>query len=235
MPEQFTEERIILGEGDSDVAFFRFLCEVRNISGFQFNHVSGNTGFKEYLNGLVASSGFKSKVKTIVLVGDNDEMPNDRFQDIRKQIPRSLPQPNNPREKAKRPESPYVTVLMLPFPAINGSTHGCLESMLLEAAMTNLVVQAACAHAYCTCVGSDTWVATARAKLKLRCILSGAWAADPNAALPYSLNPNRNLVPLTHPIFDEVALFLRYIDPWLTSNFGLWDDWKANQPPGTVV
>jgi hypothetical protein len=228
-PAPITEERLVLGEGDSDSAFFRYLCQVRNIPGFQFEHVGGNAGFKDYLNGLIGRSGFRSKLRTIILVGDNDETPNQSFQDIRRQIPRSLPQPENPRQKAKRPDSPYVVVLMLPYPAINGSWHGCLESMLLESANAHLAVQAACAQTFSACVGSNAWSLTAQAKLKLRCILSGSWPDDPNSALPYCVKPDRNLIPLTHNIFDEIESFLRNLDAWLGSDYGSWEDWKNNQ------
>jgi hypothetical protein len=222
---QITGERLIVGEGDSDAAFFKLLCEVRGINGFDIRGVSGNASFGNFLKAAKGIAG--ARLRSVVLVADNDETPRDSFLNIRGQIPDGWAHPNNPFEKLQRPDTPYIVVVMLPFPRIGASSHGCLESMLLQAAEPTLPAQKGCLDAFSVCVGSDGWNVTSRDKMRLRCLMSASFRDDPNAGLQYSLKPERGLIPLTHPHFDELADFLTNLDNWLASGHVSWDAWKA--------
>jgi len=223
-------DRLIVGEGDSDAAFLKFLCEARGINGFDIHGVSGNTSFGNFLKAAQSLAG--TKLRSVLLVADNDETPDDNFKIVKGQIPTGWPHPNNPLEKARivkggKPESPYIVIVMLPFPKIGASSHGCLESMLLQAAEPNLPAQKDCLDTYCICTGSDKWNITARDKMRLRCLMSASFGEDPNAGIQYSLKPERNLIPLKHPYFNELADLLDNFDAWVASRHNSWDEWKA--------
>jgi len=115
--------------------------------------------------------------------------------------------PNNPLELAKRTNGFPVAVVMLPFR--NGVVaRGALETLLLAAATDNLPTPARCAADYCACINMHAWPQTAADKMRLRCMIAAAWPDDPNISLQWALSPNKNLIPLHHPCFDEIALWL---------------------------
>lgn len=229
---EISGDRLIVGEGDGDAAFLKVLCEVRGINRFDIHGISGNTSFKPFLAAVKGLYG--NKLRSVILVADNDETPHDLFLRVRGQIPDGWPHPNNPLEKARiekgnRPETPYIVIIMLPFPRIGASSHGCLESMLLQAAEPTLVPQTSCLETYCACIGTGAWSMTARDKMRLRCLMSASFPEDPNAGLRYSLRPERGLIPLGHAYFDEFADLLTNFDAWMGSPHFSWDAWKASR------
>ncbi|MGO9863155.1 MAG: DUF3226 domain-containing protein [Terriglobales bacterium] len=229
---EITEERAIVGEGVSDAAFFRFLCQVRNINGFDIHNVSGKSSFGNRLTALKGLAG--TKLRSVIVVADNDETPADSFKNVRGQIPDGWPHPNAQLEKARiekghKPETPYIVIIMLPFPKIGASSHGCLESMLLQAAEPTLAVQTNCLNGYCGCIGTGDWSITARDKMRLQCLMSASFPEDPNAGVQYSLKPERGLIPLTHPYFNELGDLLTNFDVWMASPHASWDAWKASR------
>jgi hypothetical protein len=48
LPEKqtITADYLIVGEGDGDSEFARYLCEVRDIAGFEYDHAQGNKDFE---------------------------------------------------------------------------------------------------------------------------------------------------------------------------------------------
>lgn len=229
--KRITHDYLIVGEGDGDESFFRYLCGARNIPGFQFEHASGKDDFENFVRGLSGRTGIE-KLKAMLIVGDNDETPDANFMNIARQIGRARhPQPQNPLWRTQRADISYsFAILMLPLPRISNSSHGCLESMLLQAAEPNLRTQTACLDAYCDCIGVRGWRRTDHDKMRLRCLMSASYSDDPNAGIQHCLKPDRNLIPLTHEYFNEVAHLLSNFGAWMSSNHVSWDDWKANQP-----
>jgi hypothetical protein len=228
-PKKITEQNLILGEGDGDEAFFRYLCGIRAIGGFGFDSVGGNTDFERYLKALASQSSLKS----LLIVADNDEHPDDNFRNVQGQIGRAkLPQPNNPLHRASRPGSPHIVVLMLPYPRVGNSSHGALETMLLPSAEQQLAAQAVCVGQYSDCIlrVGQPWARTERDKMRLRCLLSGSSNTDPNISLRHALNPVKNLIPLTHATFDPMVRLLTHFVEWMDSAHVNWEDWTAANP-----
>jgi hypothetical protein len=230
---ELTGRRIIIGEGDGDSTFLKYLCQVRGIGDYQFWSAKGNTDFGQAMRAVIGATG-SSRLESVILVADNDETPGDNFASVRRQIPDAWPRPNNPLERARRNGAPNVVILMIPYPRIGDSSHGCLESMLLQAAEAQLVAQVDCLNAYCDCIGTNQWTRTSRDKMRLRCLVSASYPEDPNAGLQYSLKPDRNLIPLTHSYFDDMEFLLRHFDDWMASTFASWQDWRANHPPNPL-
>jgi hypothetical protein len=199
---------LIVGEGDGDSAFFNYLNADRNLTGFQCEHAGGNTGFEDYFKALVGRKGYH-RLRGLIAVGDNDQTPDDSFKEIRKQLKNAkLPPPDTPQTIVKRNGAPAVAILMLPLPVNGGSSHGCLETVLLEAAIAHNPVISACVLTYCTCTGANAWPKSAADKLKLRALLSAASPSDPNIGLQYALKPTKNLIPMNHAAFTSIADFI---------------------------
>jgi len=233
--KEITEELLIVGEGDGDEAFFRYLCEVRNVPGFQFDCANGISDFETFLKGLPGRSGI-SKLRAVLIVGDNDETPDANFSIIQKQIGRAkLPQPQNPLSRVARGDLTYrIAVLMLPYPRIGNTSHGCLESLLLPAIERNFDPELNCLDSFCQCITGcgKYWSRTSRDKMRLRCLLSSCHPDDPNLGLRYALKPTLNLVPLDDHIFDEVHELLLHFADWMSAaQHPSWFDWKAANLP----
>jgi hypothetical protein len=203
------EDLLILGEGDSDSAFFKNLCEKRNIAGFQCENVGGKQKFQSYLEALEGRTGF-DRLKAILLVADSDDDPDERFDSVRKQIKKAknFPHPDNPLTLAKRSGCCSTAIMMIPFGAY-GPTRGCLETILYPAACTALRHLVACVDDFCRCTGADRWGSrTSVDKLKLRALLSVAWSDDPNLNLPNLVSLAKGLIPLENNVFDPIADYL---------------------------
>jgi len=202
--QEITEDFLIVGEGEGDSAFFRHLLANRGIAGFQAEDAGGSGNFRNHLQGLNIRSGI-NRLRALIVVGDNEETPDDCFKRIRSHLKKAdLPVPNNPLELAPRTTGFPVAVMMIPF----DKARGALESLLLKAATDHLVVPARCVGNYCQCINTSTWPKTASDKMRLRCMIAAAWPEDPNIGLQWALSPDRKLIPLNHPCFDEVAQWL---------------------------
>jgi hypothetical protein len=208
--KRITHDFMVTGEGPADQEFFRQLCINRGIQGYQFESFDGLGKLDDWLVGLANSSDI-SKLKLLFVVADSDESPGNRFLEIRKALKKAkLPQPNNAFELATPPNQPAVMVILLPFTPPGTANKGCIETLLLQSALSHLAQFADCVTQYCACVKSETWKLTSHVdKLRMRVLLAGASEDDPNLGLQYALNPARNLIPMGNACFDALAALLR--------------------------
>lgn len=226
-PPQVIGPHVVLGEGDRDRSFLDYLCQNRQISGLTLGYVGGNGGFGKYLDGMSAGKRF-SECNSILLVSDNDESADDSFKEIKEQLNAiGFPSPSRPLEIAKKQDHPSIGILMLPHPAPAIDTRGCLETLLIQAMASAHPIQAACVEEIATCVGIASWPnKNSQDKFKVRCLISSVWSADPMYGLNLCFPPDKNLIPLGHAVFDEIALVLRHFQAWSTSNTKPWVEWR---------
>jgi hypothetical protein len=198
----------LVGEGKGDSAFFQHLCDVRGVTGFQIEQSGGTGHFQSYLSGLVSRTNF-DRLKALLVVGDNDETPTDSFNQIRSYLKKAkLPVPSEAfKVKRNHPEELAVVVLMIPFTKAGGATRGCLETVLLPAIEAHRPAVKACVDSYQTCLAAN-WTKNKTDKFRVRCSIAAMWPADPNFGLQFALEPARDMIPLTHPAFNEVVEFL---------------------------
>ena len=206
-----TDDYLIVCEGSGDVAFVKYLCRERTITGYCVEETgSGNSGFYRYFDGLHARSD-ADRLKGVIVISDNDEAPDKSFDAVRSQLKKAkVPHPDNPMEIARQTSLGFcVMVMMVPF-STAGRSKGCLETILLEAAVDRYPALAKCVQEYSACAGATGWAKCGSIdKLRLRCLLSAAVPEDPNLGLQYALNPDRGLIPLGAACFDEIANELR--------------------------
>lgn len=199
---------LIIGEGKGDAAFFRHLCEERGIADFQIEEAGGTGKLEEYLKGLSSRTNFE-QLKAILLVGDNDDKPADSFNRMRVYLKRAgLPVPNEPLKVARNhPHVLALVVMMVPYTVAGGPTRGSLETLLLPAIDQHKPQVKACVDAYFTCLAGN-WTKNQEDKFRVRCSIAAMWPDDPNFGLQFALDPARDMIPLSHNRFDEIASFL---------------------------
>jgi hypothetical protein len=199
---------LIVGEGKGDASFFKHLCSIRHIEGFQIEAADGAGKLQAYLSGLSSRTDF-GRVKAIIVVGDNDETPVDSFNQVAKQLKKAkLPVPQEPlKVKRIKPEGIAIAVMMIPYTFAAGPTKGCLESLLLPAIEQHKPEVKVCVDTYSTCLAGNL-TKNKQDKFRVRCSIAAMWPEDPNFGLQYALDPAKNMIPLDNPVFDEVAQFL---------------------------
>jgi hypothetical protein len=219
----------VLGEGARDTAFLEHLCLIRNIVGLAYAWVGGNKGFGSYLQGMYAQPRF-GECKSILLMSDIDESADVSFALIKEQLKDAgFPCPSRPLEIAHKQGYPFLGILMLPYPAPTQDTRGCLETLLIPAMDSANPMQAACVDQMLNCVGVASWPKkSSQDKVKVRCLISAVWSDDPMYGLQLCFPPEKNLIPLDHAAFNEVALILQHFQSWSSSNIKDWTDWKKS-------
>lgn len=203
---------LILGEGKGDAAFVRHLCEVRGIDivNFQIEDAGGSGNFEDYIGGLRFRPNFDG-AKGLLVIGDNDDSPEENFNQIRNHLKKGkLPYANQPLQLARhRPDGLAVAVMMLPYTIANGPTRGSLDTLLLTSVDQHNAEIGACIDGYRKCIAAGSRTKNEEDKFRLRCFLAALSVHDPNISLQYAVSPSRRLVDLNHPCFNEIEGFLR--------------------------
>jgi hypothetical protein len=220
-------EYFVLGEGGRDKGFLEALCNARKIQGLVFDEAKGCDKFGAKLNAMSAQSSFRT-CKAILLMGDNDASAGKSYAKIKEQLNNiDFPSPTRPLEMTRKKNYPAIAVLMIPYPAINGSDDGCLETMLIPAMESANRSQSDCVDTLIQCAGVAGWKNKgARDKMKVRCLISSVWEDDPMHGLQYCFSQRKNLIPTDHAIFNGVAEILANFQAWAESGIVKWDDWR---------
>lgn len=209
---ELTKPFLILVEGPSDAEFLRRLIIFRlipdvfdvrcpadaSVSG------SGNTRFKEALNGLNLDPGIED-LQGIIIVIDNDEDEAAAFSNVQQQLrdaSRRFQIPSVPVTKTQG--SPFIMILPIPWVGELGN----LETLCLVAAEAVAPEHAQCADTFQSCTGISSWPRSKRSKVKLRSIIAASYRKNPEIGLGFLWKKRPDIVPLMHPCFDRVAQLL---------------------------
>ena len=190
---EITKQYVIVCEGAGDAAFFTHLCAVHEIEGFQCLDAGGETKFEQYVKDLRTITGFNRTCKLLLVVGDNDDKANAKFDNIRKALKKAkVPAPDNPFDVLKwTTDELRVAIMMLPFDNDRKSVKGCLETILLVSAIAKNQALANCVTPFEICVGANVWPSSSHAdKFRLRALLAAIFRDDPNFGLQYALAPS---------------------------------------------
>ena len=206
MAIEITKPRVIICEGESDVAFFDHLISNRGLPEFQALSANGRTRFESVLVALSAASGF-NELAGILVVGDNDLDPATSFRNIQTQIQAAggYGVPERPGEPAKEAGFPAIVAMMVPW---DGRT-GCLETLLLEAVREVHPDLGVCVDGYAACTHVDVWNETELPKVKLQSLTAVICRSNPTVALRYAWGQREDIIPLGRPCFDQIVEFLR--------------------------
>ena len=206
----------ILTEGKADDAFFTNLIAARKIGDFfrtlprPENEPTGVGAFARRLIALKTSREIE-KIKSIIIVGDNDGDPAVAFRDIKKQIESvgGYNIPVNPREFSTKNDLPAVSILMLPW----DTEQGCLETLCLRGVNKKYEKEMQCSVKISECLAISSWPISKQSKLILRCFLAAVCQSDPNTPLHRAWSTDKgkceDIFPLDNAAFDSVAEFMR--------------------------
>lgn len=202
--------RLLVCEGFEDKLFFEALIEARDLPRFHVWAANGKDKIEE------AISAYRIKPKSnyaglsdILIVADNDDEPEARFQSIRKQVNSFFERPVAPSKPLEKGtvSHPSCTILMLPWAGVPGA----LETVVLQAARVPDAGVAAAVDQFLATVNADRWRSDLRKhKAWMRAILA-ARCSDPGVPFGdvFGESKYRDLIPLTDPSLNQIAEVLQ--------------------------
>lgn len=214
------ESRLILCEGNHDLAFFKALLSERNIIDYcivcpdRQLEPGGFSGYRRCLQSLAVGSDYPN-VNKILIVGDNDSNPKKQFASIQNEIRESGKRYGIPAKTQSLKKSqdglPAVGILMLPSSGI----QGCLETLLLPAIYasskkTHPNLKPA-ADAFCSSTSIDSWDTSKSCKAQLRIMLTSMYEKNPYLSLAYVWKKpsTAKMIPLNGKFLNKLVSFLR--------------------------
>jgi hypothetical protein len=232
---------VILTEGGADDKFVGQLIEQNKLGGENFhihkpnnkNEFGGVTNFWRQIQSIrIESAPFTLRnAKALVIIADNDNSPQGRFNEVRKQIEKAnegasqndlFGVPVKHREPTQQSSTlPPVHILMIPWE----NEPGCLESLCIQSANSKTYSsQISCVEAFAKCVGADEWMdadgknqnVARTAKFRVQSLLTSI-CADPYAPLKCAWNTDKSpgdIFLMDSPTHLKIVDFLRtFINP----------------------
>jgi hypothetical protein len=204
--------RIIICEGNADIAFFKRLLSRYDIKGFQIPSIptesGGRPGFLRRLQAIKATPAYISKnIETVLLVSDNDDNPARWFNEVKSQIrdAEGYGIPDAPFLVGRSNNYPSSVVLMLPRLAEPGS----LESLILEALSDSYPDIRQCLNEYVNCCPNKAWKPGKKEKMMVQCMTANICDNDPNVPLAHFWSKGDFDSLLDHSCFRHITDFLR--------------------------
>ena len=207
-PYRLDEPIYVLCEGPSDVRLVTELLKRENLEGFSVNFAKGYQHFAAHVRGLTASSDWR-KVKRLLIVGDNDTKPAARWQNAHDALTKeSLPAPDHHAQiAAGTDDRPSTGIFMMP----SADAFGALETLLVKAILQECEGLADCLRQLdeCPATDCDQWDEVKHAKMQFQTAVAITCKDDPSSGAAHIWSKTHNPVPVTSPVFDELAAFLR--------------------------
>lgn len=180
----FSLPRLLICEGDEDVAFFHTLIDARDLPKFHIRSTAksrhdrgGNTRFGERLKAIRTNRGFP-KIRHIVLVSDNDNSHESSFQMVCEQIEEASFVPPS-RELERTTDTPSIQIVMLPM----NRNPGAFENVCAEVAKRADGYAAAHVDSLIDDMHGNRWSENRHGKAWLRCNLAVRCKRDPFCGL----------------------------------------------------
>ena len=124
-PEQIKEPKQLLVEGKDPLNFFNEFIQYLGCQGVQIQNFGGVPDLPAFLKQFVKAPDFGSVVESIGIVRDAEGDANAAWQSVQSALQGAgMPVPT--RVGQRSPETPYVSVLILP----DGNQSGMLETVL---------------------------------------------------------------------------------------------------------
>lgn len=215
----FKSSRIILCEGEQDKAFFTHLVESRHLPQFDvfcpsrpYTDDGAVEGYDDMLTAFTTGDGFQN-ITGILVQGDNDDKPQQRFNRIAKKIAAAegYIRPQNRLQVVRADNRPPLIVMMFPWE----EELGALETLcLISAEAANPTIKQ-CMDIYFDCARIGTWSLVKQHKMRLRCMIASICKTDPYTSLVHAWSRAESLIPLDHQCFRQIADFLQNFDQFI--------------------
>lgn len=200
---------LVLCEGAGDRWFIDRLIKSRGIAPGKFTvrypNKGGRGDFGNYLAALQLDASFRSNVKAILVVADNDDSPEDSFKLIRTQLEKVkfLAAPKQDRQVASTHGLLHACIAMIPF-----NNAGNLETLCLKAAYEKWGLEGAL-NQYVEATPAKGWGVTAQSKMRIQSLLAATCQVKPDVNLAqHGQLDEMYHIPVNHQSFDELAKFL---------------------------
>lgn len=216
---EFNHPRAILCEGEGDRSFFRHLITKRGLPPFDIfcpgkphTEDGGVEGYDDMLTIFPTGKGFEN-VRGILIQGDNDDDPDERFGKIRAKIEAAegyIP-PERPLAGIKQRSHLSLVVVMLPWV----EELGALETLCLKSAEDKHPSVKECVDAHIRCIDISKWDLVKQHKMRLRCMMASICKTDPYTSLVHAWSRSVEMIPLGHACFDRISDFLEHFDNFI--------------------
>lgn len=194
----------VASEGINDEVFLDKLLSNRGITGFTIGHAKGKDDWQAHFGGVAGSSD-RGQLRGLIVVGDNNDNPSQRFRAICDALTHEgFPAPPAPNAIVDGP--PVVSVVMLP----EGTHQGCLETVLVDAVLDAHPELKVCLNNLQDCVPkTKAWNESTQSKMRLHTAIAVCCHEDPSAALQYVWKKSGNPIPIENARFNPLADFFR--------------------------
>jgi hypothetical protein len=145
---QLSQPKLLIGEGNEEVLFFRALLKHLQITDVQVEQYGGKQGLGTFLKQLyLITSGYQNLV-SLGITRDADDSAKNAFESVCGFLKNNnLPLPKKPQEIVG--DKPKISVLIIP----DYQDSGMLEDICLEAVKTDSAIQ--CIDEFFKCVSSQ--------------------------------------------------------------------------------
>ena len=159
-PFRFDGPIYVLCEGPADVRLVTRLIERENLEGFSVNFAKGYQEFARHVKALRVSPDWR-KLSRLLIIGDNDVMPAQRWQNASDALALEGGRPPRIRETSSTVHRP-TGIFMVP----EANADGALETLLVRAIVRAHPDLGACLQQLDECQATDceTWDAVKRAQ-----------------------------------------------------------------------
>lgn len=204
-PFRFDDPVYVLCEGPADVRLVRRLLRREKLDGFSVNYAQGYERFARHVQGLRTSSDWR-KLKRLLIIGDNDTRPAARWKNVHDALTlEGLPAPARHADIAEGTPSTGI-FHDSPCGHYGGSGDAPHGAILRE---REDLAECLARLDECPATDCDEWDAVKRAKMQFQTAVAITCRDDPSAGAAHIWSKTHNPIPVTSPVFDELAEFLR--------------------------
>jgi|GEM_PF-708943 hypothetical protein len=222
-------QTLVITEGSADDVLLELLIlrnHLENRILLYKGEPKGSPGFVGSLEGLITVSEISgqpfdiSKIRTVVVVADNDNTPENNFKELQKYITninkRSLRGeygvPSRSWEIGKGKKLPDVAIMMLPEEGQKGSIESLCLAALNKGKYKN---QSDCVDNFVGCIGADKWNVPQNLKIRVQSLLSSICEGDPYTSLRYAWSNDKkrpgDIFDLDSKAFKPIVEYLKKI------------------------
>ncbi|MGV8120130.1 MAG: DUF3226 domain-containing protein [Candidatus Xenobiia bacterium LiM19] len=195
---EINKSTIIVVEGADEENLFESLLKKLGVSDYDVKKVEGKGNFKTKLPTLIKGSGFRSNVKTLLVVRDADENAESAFESIKNIIKKAgLKAPPKPGEFSKG--VPRIGIFIMP----GSSDKGMLEDLCLRSVEKHPAMK--CVNEFSNCISKLDIPPRNLSKARAQAFL----AAMPEIINCVGLGGRKNYWDFDSPAFSDLREFLK--------------------------
>lgn len=205
MPISFNGPVVVICEGPADGKLIKRLVEREelDLDGFYIHPANGYQNFGNAVSGIAGSSD-RTKLRRLVIVGDNDIDPVGRFNNACDALQgEGFPIPSEPCRITEG--DPSTAIFLMPQTGV----FGALETLLVSALLEGHPEVDECLRRLEECpTGCGAWNEVKKSKMRFQAAVAVTCVDDPSAGAAHIWSKAYNPVNAASAAFNELATFL---------------------------